>query len=295
MTSANEPFETAPMVPERMQCMEVWGGNQVAAQAFQMPGLDVWLYSQPHLQADQGGDVYYISSCASGRITRALLADVSGHGAGVSQLAGGLRNLMRRNVNVISQSRFVEAMNQQFGQLAENGGFATAVLATFFSPQRTLTLSNAGHPLPLLLRHGSDRWVPLAQGPANPGTIANTPLGVVEAAEYSGLRTQLAPGDKLLCYSDALSEARDQTNNMLGVDGLSEELNQLTDVASAELIPRLLKRIADRRPDNLTEDDVTVLLLQATGSQPSLKDNVLAPWRLLSGVNDATRLGRGEG
>lgn len=295
MNSASEPFDSTPAAPQRMQCMEVWGGNREAIRAFEMPGLNVWLYSQPHLRADQGGDVYYISSCASGRITRALLADVSGHGAGVSRLASGLRDLMRRNVNVISQSRFVEAMNQQFGQLAEHGGFATAVLATFFSPQRTLTLSNAGHPFPLLLRHGSDRWVPLSQGPPTPGTIANTPLGVVDAAEYSGLKTQLEPGDRLLCYSDALSEARDAAEHMLGVDGLCEELNRLGGVASEELIPRLLKRLADRYPSNLTEDDVTVLLLQATGSQPSWKDNLLAPWRLLGGVNDATHLDTAEG
>lgn len=73
--------------PNRMQCMEVWGGNQAVERSFQTPGLKIWVYSRPYGQAVGGGDVYYISSCASGRITRMLLADVSGHGELVAKIA----------------------------------------------------------------------------------------------------------------------------------------------------------------------------------------------------------------
>ena len=100
--------------PERMQCMEVWGGNEAVERSVQTAGLDIWVYNRPYGQAAGGGDVYYLSSCASGRITRILLADVSGHGEVVSQTAVGLRDLMRRNVNFVKQTRFVRAMNRQF-------------------------------------------------------------------------------------------------------------------------------------------------------------------------------------
>ena len=79
--------------PESMKCMEVWGGHQAVDQSLQMPGLKVWVYSRPYGKAIGGGDVYYLSFCASGRITRMLLADVSGHGETVSQVAVGLRDL----------------------------------------------------------------------------------------------------------------------------------------------------------------------------------------------------------
>lgn len=39
-------------------------------------GLQVWLHSRPYEQVEKGGDVYYVSSWASGKITRLLLADV---------------------------------------------------------------------------------------------------------------------------------------------------------------------------------------------------------------------------
>ena len=62
---------------EQMQCMEVWGGNHYSYNAFEMPGLRVWLFSRPHANARTGGDVCSLLSCASGRITRLLLADVT--------------------------------------------------------------------------------------------------------------------------------------------------------------------------------------------------------------------------
>ena len=53
---------------QHMQCMEVWGGSQLTSSGVELGGLDVWVYSKPFGAAQRGGDVYYVSSCASGRI-----------------------------------------------------------------------------------------------------------------------------------------------------------------------------------------------------------------------------------
>ena len=82
-----------------MTCMEVWGGSQLTSNGVELSGLDVWVYSKPYGEAQRGGDVYYVSSCATGRISRVLLADVSGHGTSVAATAADLRSLMRRFVN----------------------------------------------------------------------------------------------------------------------------------------------------------------------------------------------------
>ena len=76
-----------PSDTRHMQCMEIWGGNQMVDNHVVMPGLDAWVYSRPYGQAAAGGDVHYVSSCATGRITRLLIADVSGHGSQVAQTA----------------------------------------------------------------------------------------------------------------------------------------------------------------------------------------------------------------
>src|SRR5271165_904831 len=113
-----------------MQCMEVWSGSQLTAQGVEFGGLDAWVYSKPYQQAQSGGDIYYASSCATGRITRLLLADVAGHGTAVASTAADLRTLMRRFVNRLDQAEFVGLLNKQFAAISEGGSFATAIVAT---------------------------------------------------------------------------------------------------------------------------------------------------------------------
>jgi len=74
-----------------MQCMEVWGGSQLTSRGVEFGGLDAWVYSKPFGKAHAGGDIYYASSCATGRISRLLLADVAGHGQTVAATAADLR------------------------------------------------------------------------------------------------------------------------------------------------------------------------------------------------------------
>ena len=148
--SYNAPMSDSPA--EHMKCLEVCGGSQLTAQGVVIGGLDAWVYSKPHGQAKRGGDVYYASSCAAGRITRLLLADVSGHGKSVAAIAADLRLLMRRFINRWDQAEFVRLLNQQFSTLSKTGTFATAIVSTFFAPSRRLILCNAGHPRPILYR-----------------------------------------------------------------------------------------------------------------------------------------------
>jgi phosphoserine phosphatase RsbU/P len=159
--------------------MEVWGSSQLTSSGVELPGLDVWVYSKPFRQAQHGGDVYYVSSCASGRISRLLLADVSGHGKSVASTAADLRTLMRRFVNRLDQKEFVRLLNEQFTSLSRQGTFSTAVVTTFFAPSRRLTLCNAGHPRPLLFRALDGRWSFLGHqdNPEKKGPL-NIPLGI---------------------------------------------------------------------------------------------------------------------
>src|SRR5580692_4330452 len=158
MSAPNNEAVASEVQPQQMTCMEVWGGSQMTTRGVEMGGLDAWVYSKPFGDAERGGDVYYASSCATGRITRLLLADVAGHGNSVASTAANLRTLMRRFVNRLDQTEFVRLLNQQFAALSEAGTFATAVVATFFEPSRRLTVCNAGHPRPLLYRAAQRQW-----------------------------------------------------------------------------------------------------------------------------------------
>ena len=251
--------------------MEVWGGSQLTAQSVAFGGLDAWVYSKPFGNAQHGGDVYYASSCATGRITRLLLADVAGHGISVAETASGLRTLMRRFVNRLDQTAFVRLLNQQFAAVSKDGAFATAVVATFFEPSRRMSVCNAGHPRPLLYSAAKQRWDFLGHGSTGPMKQAtgpsNLPLGMLEISEYDQFDLELEPGDCLLSYTDALMESNDASGEMLGENGVLRILRLAGGSEPQTLLTRLLAEIAARYPLNLTEDDVTVLLVRANGKK----------------------------
>lgn len=269
---------------EHMQCMEVWGGSQLTSRGVELGGLEAWVFSKPYGEAQRGGDVYYASSCATGRITRLLLADVAGHGNAVAATAADLRTLMRRFVNRLDQTEFVRLLNQQFAGMSKDGTFATAVVTTFFAPSRRLTVCNAGHPRPLLYRAAQQQWTLLGhQGPVTKAKPQNIPLGMFDFAEYEHFDVELEPGDCLLSYTDALIESLDADGEMLGEAGLLRILQLLGNAAPEKLTEMLLAEIAQRYPENLSHDDVTVLLVRANGENPrvSIKEKLSAQFRFL--------------
>ncbi len=279
-------------ITDRMECMEVWGGNSSIDRSFSVPGLRIWLHSSAHGSADRGGDVYYISSCASGRISRVLLADVSGHGPGVSGIATGLRDLMRKNINVIDQMRLVREMNEQFFAVTDPTIFATALVCTYFSPTRDLQFCNAGHPVALLYRASREEWesAELAAEAVRGDGLADTPLGVSDRSNYSRFQITLSPGDLVLCVSDAFTEAIARTGQALGFNGLLDVVAEIDASQPGQVLPTLLARVAALDQGNLQQDDATALLFQADGSSPTLLANLLAPFRLLKGARDRTAL-----
>ena len=289
--SANLHSVEPQATSQRMQCMEIWGGNQAIAKRFSGPGIDVDVRSVPYgASRVGGGDIYYGTSCASGRITRLMLADVSGHGESAARLAVQLRDLMRANVNTIDQERFVGEMNREFGQLAEESGFATAVVATYFAPRRRLTLSIAGHPLPFYFSGSRRRWTHVLASEVAAKIPGNLPLGVLADTSYAAREIECRRGDMFLLYSDAYIEAVDGEGELLGMDGLLRILNERTTQDPAAVISEVRARVADLNPQNLQGDDATLILATITESPVRWRDNLLAPWRLFRPVADATRL-----
>ncbi len=269
------------MQNEEMACMEVWGGNVSTEAAIDRPGLSCRVYSRSYGSSDFGGDVYYLSSCASGRLTRFLLADVCGHGESAAGSARALREMMRQNVNRIRQTQLVEAVNRELTEADLAGRFATALVGTWLSTTSQMVLSNAGHPIPLLYRASTGRWALCDDRPTKRVAMQDMPLGIDERTSYSQHRVKLKPGDLLLCYTDALSESIDAEGNQLQTSGLVQLLESLGSPRSDRLTSSLLGKLEQFSADNLERDDLTIMLFTATTRPVPLADSLLSPWRYL--------------
>lgn len=272
-----------------MTCMEIWGGNRATSKTVTLPGLHAWVYSRPYQQSESGGDVYYVSNCATGRITRLLLADVSGHGSAVAETANHLRLLMRRYVNHFQQVKFVSSMNQEFSSLNQSGGFATAVVATFLAQTRKLTFSNAGHPPPLIYSSRDRRWRLLESNTVNRDRShepSDLPLGIFEDGKYAERELQLEVGDLVLFHTDAFIESRNANGEFLGTDAFLAVVNELNCDRPDSLLEQIVAKITSLYPGNLSNDDVTLLMFRSTTEnyRVPLTNRVLAPFRFFGGV-----------
>jgi len=154
-------------------------------------------------------------------------------------------------------------------------------------------LCNAGHPNPLLFRAARHDWAILdltnpSSGSAN--DISDLALGIVDQVGYRELNVRLDKGDCVLCYSDAFSDACGTGVRPLGVEGVLEAAASIEDPGGQEFLWCLVNTIRAFHPDNLSQDDATLVFFWANGTRTLLRDDLLAPFRLLRKARDASRI-----
>lgn len=255
----------------QLECMEVWGGNCSTEDTVSVFGMDAWVLSIPYGGANRGGDIHYVSMCGSGRIARFVVADVAGHGAAVADLAATLRDLMKKNINRVDQTRFARTLNREFAERSREGIFATAVLVTYFAPTDHLIVCNAGHPPPAWRRATDGVWQTVVPTICTDATAPRgLPLGVVEPTEYQQFAVRLHRGDLVFLYSDSLIEAVNPQGLRLGQEGLLSILREV-DAGQPDRFNRsVLAAIQAWSVGRPIDDDITMLLLHHTGQNPPL-------------------------
>ena len=254
-----------------VRCLEVWGGTEAVETTLNLPGIDAWVFSKPYAGAEQGGDIHYISSCFTGRVARFAVADVSGHGADVSELSGKLRKLMRKHINYLDQTGLAQVLNKEFAAQAEAGKFATAVLLSYFAPTDHLIICNAGHPRPLWYRAASRTWHALDHTIEHSEAAApnNLPLGIIEPTDYVQFTVKLAPDDLVLVYTDSMLEAKaGEDGPMLGEAGLLNLVRGVSIGDPQRLGREVLDRVAAHRQGAAADDDQTLIVLHHNGTEP---------------------------
>lgn len=252
-----------------MQCLEIWGGNKAVEASLSIPGIDAWVSSTPYHGDTDGGDVRYVSMCGAGRISRFALADVSGHGTTVGELGQLLRKLMRKHIRTLDQTVFARTLNDGFAHLAEEGRFATAVLATYFAPTDHLIICNLGHPRPLWYRSDTATWTVVDHVVSQPvPAIHNLPLGIIEGTQYMQFAIGLGERDIVLLFTDALIEACNPEGRMLGENGLLALIRQLPAGSPSEMGKSILASVATYRGTLPPNDDQTLLVLHHNATNP---------------------------
>lgn len=137
--------------------------------------------------------------------------------------------------------------------------FATAVLARIDTATGVISMLNAGHPRPLLVRGGKvvKELGPPPRLPLGVGALPGTPMPA------QVLQEQLEPGDRLLFHTDGVTEARDDAGEFFGDERLVEltEHAAATDLPAPEMLRRLVAAVLEHQSGQL-QDDATLMLAE---------------------------------
>ena len=183
------------------------------------------------------------------------MSDVTGHGIGPALLAARVSSEVRHGILYGREPRDILRWLNRF--IYENFGetslFLTFVAARIDLRTRQVTWSGAGHPHPLLIRR---------DGPVVEELISqNSMIGVFEdcLGEEPEHTVALEPGDRLLFYTDGLTETADAELNYLGTDGLAEIAVDAMSVDLFETTGHILKRVARYQHGPATDDKTLIV------------------------------------
>lgn len=124
-------------------------------------------------------------------------------------------------------------VNNAFGEIGIEGRFVTFWLGVLDPAKHTLTVANAGH-MPTMIRYTNGEVVEVGD------ETTGLPIGVMDDVEYGQITIDLAPGHKVVMYTDGINEAAAPDDELFSIERIRSRFAD-----TAEAIPILGQYIID--------------------------------------------------
>jgi PAS domain S-box-containing protein len=212
-----------------------------------IPGWEVASCYSPSGRTEVGGDFFDVLPQPDGRLV-ACVGDVMGRGVRAAASMAQVRAAIRAYVAVDPDPMRVVGLLDRLFEAYDVAQLVTVLYLLADPRQGRLTMLNAGHPPPVVLR--ADGAAEQLSPPAGP------PLGT-GGGERRATTVPLAPGDLVLAFTDGLVERRGEDIDV----GQLRVLRGVTELADGHL-PDRLEHVVDRIRDHTRSDDVAALALR---------------------------------
>lgn len=185
-----------------------------------------------------------------------LLADVSGHGISAALAASRIYTETSAHLQTGAPLGDVLAtLNRSVIRKFNSSSFFFTVAAVQLDPSgRHMVFAGAGHPPCMVIKPGADPQLLEAR---------SMMLGALSTAvcHEPMIEVNLDPGDRILLYTDGITEVFDEQGEMLGTEGLRNFVRESSLLPFDEMLPAILERIAAWRLGPFA-DDVTLVLAE---------------------------------
>lgn len=203
-----------------------------------------------------GGDSFDIRRFHPGAWS-VLVADVSGKGVSSALLASLLQGaFVLATETGLEMEEIARRINRFLLERTEGEKYATLFYAVL-EEDGLMRYINAGHCPPFLLRAGKlDSLEATAM-----------PVGLIEQATYPPAQVRLEPGDKIIIFSDGLSEAEDKEGNFYGLRRMKGTILIHAGSSCGEIHDALMRSVEDYTTGALQNDDITLVVLEYAPGQ----------------------------
>ena len=204
-----------------------------------------------------GGDYYDFFQLPDGR-WGFVIADVSGHGPAAAVVMAMMHAFMRAPQTacpgvIDSVTAIVTQLNRQLYDSVSAGQFVTAFVGIYEPDSRRLSFASAGHNPPRRLRGENPNIVPLDGD-------AGLPLGITQRYEAFDNQTTIERGERILLYTDGITETFSPSGEMFGTEGLDAALRCCSQTPEG-LINTINRTVTDFAEGAPPEDDRTLVAL----------------------------------
>ncbi|HEX2296067.1 MAG TPA: SpoIIE family protein phosphatase [Actinomycetota bacterium] len=220
-----------------------------------------------------GGDWYDVD--AGGRWLTVAIGDASGKGIAAALMATVMLSSLRaERSRGAGPKRVIEQANLALLEAIDTGAFTTCVYATVDTVTGEVRWLNMGHPAPFLLHPpdaATDDDAPrglYVDGPRN------RPLGWDESPGLNQSSATLAPGDRLVLFTDGFIEAKSPEGEVFGEHRLEASLLELASLPSEALADQVVEDV-ERFAAGKLDDDLTMLVIEFEGAAVPAGDATL--------------------
>ncbi len=219
-----------------------------------------------------GGDLYDIIITPRRKIA-VLIYDVSGHGVPAALIGAMAKMLFAHYLEKTdSPSDVFHHVNKDLCRFIRTDQYLTAFLGIIDPVTNVMSYSRAGHVPPLLYRYGSGNVTRLDSKGFFIGHSA-----LLSIADYSGETVHLEPGDKLLFYTDGLTEGYNGRGMLYGVERLKTVFAECGGSDARSVIDRVVEHQTAFREGTPLRDDFTVLCIEVGDSEQLLSESGFSP------------------
>lgn len=221
------------------------------------PAVEVDAFVEPARAI--GGDFYDAVRIDADRICF-LVGDVTGKGVPAA-LFMALSKALTKSVLLRDGADLAAALTRLNDEVARDNSedmFVTMLVALLDTRTGTLSLCNAGHENPWLVRASGEVTMLKPEG--------GPPLSVAPGYPFEASTIQLAPGDALFVVSDGITEAQDRAGGFFGQERLAEILRAAPGTPVMDTTAALLQQVRTFEDGQDASDDVTVLGFRYAGA-----------------------------